>query len=81
MVRHLRMPGGHRRGPPLDLLPLEVRQLGNRVTQLMGEDRQRVPATCFLLSFEVGEGPDPALLPLPQVYDRHRRRLKQGARF
>lgn len=81
MVRHLRMPGGHRRGPSLDLLPLEVRQFGNRVTQLMGEDRQLVPATCFLLSFELGEGPDPTLLTLPQVYDRHRRRLKQEARF
>jgi hypothetical protein len=74
------MPGGYRRGPPLDLLPLEVRQIGNQVTQLMGEDRERVPGTRFLRHFEVGEGPDPALLPLPQVCDRHRRRLKQEAK-
>lgn len=47
----------------------------------MGEDRERVPGTRFLLPFEVDKSPDSALLPLPQVYDRHQRRLKQGARF
>ena len=47
----------------------------------MGEDRERVPGPRFLRHFEVGEGLDPALLPLPQVSDRHRRRLEQGARF
>ena len=49
------------------------------MTQLTGEDRKLIPDTCFLLPFEVDKGPDPALLPLPQVYDRHRRRLKQGS--
>lgn len=47
----------------------------------MSEDRQLTPDTCFLPSFEVDKGPDPALLPLPQNCDRHRRRLKQGAGF
>lgn len=80
-VRHLWMPGGHRRGPPLGLLSFEFHQSGKRVTQLMGEDRQPIPDTCFFTPFEMDKGPDPALLPLPQVCDRHRRRLKQGARF
>lgn len=75
------MTGGHRRGPPLGFPSLEFHQSGNRVTQLMGEDRERVPGTRFLLPFEVDKSPDSALLPLPQVYDRHQRRLKQGARF
>lgn len=47
----------------------------------MGEGRERAPGARFLRHFEVGEGPDPALLPLTQVCDRHRRSLKQGARF
>jgi hypothetical protein len=46
----------------------------------MGEDRERVPGTRFLTPFDVGKEPNHALLPLPQVCDRHRRRLKQGAR-
>lgn len=72
MVRHLWMPGGHRRGPPLGFLSYEFHHFGNRVTRLMGEDRERVPGTRFMRHFEVGKGPDPALLPLPQVCDRHR---------
>lgn len=75
------MPGGHRRGPPLGLLSLEFHQFVNRVTQLIGEDRQPILDTCFLPPFEVDKGPDPGFLPFPQVCDRHRRRLKQGARF
>lgn len=66
---------------PLGLLSLEFHQFGNRVTQPKGEDRQPIPDTCFLVPFEVDRGPDPALLPLPQVCDRHRRRLKLGAGF
>ena len=79
--RVFRMPVAHRRRPANGLQPIEVRQSGEEVVRLMGEDRERVPGTRFLRHFEVGEGPNSALLPLPQVCDRHRRRLKQGARF
>lgn len=75
------MPGGRRRRSSLGLRSLEVRQSGEGVAQFIGEDRERVPGPRFLRHFEVGEGPDPALLPLPQVCDRHRSRLKQGARY
>ena len=78
--RVFRMPIAHRRRPLHGLQPIEVRQSGEEVARLRGEDRERVPGTRFLRHFEVGDGPDPALLPLPQVCDRHRRRLKQGAR-
>lgn len=79
--RVFRMPVAHRRRPPHGLQPIAVRQSGEEVTRLMGEDRQPIPDTCFLTPFEVDKGLDPALPPLPEVYDRHRRRLKQGARF
>ena len=79
--RVFRMPVAHRRRPANGLQPIEVRQSGEEVVRLMGEDRERVLGAGLLRHFEVGEGPDPALLPLPQVCDRHRRMFKQGARF
>lgn len=75
-VSHLRMPGGRRRKRLLGLRCLEARQFGEAVAQPMGEDHKRVLVTYFLLSFEVGEGPDPAPRLLPQFSDRHRRWLK-----
>lgn len=66
-VRHLWMPAGHRRRPPHGLRSLEVRPFGEEVAQLMCQDREPIPDTCFLTPFEVDKGPDPALLLLPQV--------------
>lgn len=80
-VSHLRMSGGRRRKRLLDLRCLEARQFGEAVAQPMGEDHQHVPGARLLRHFEVGKGPDPALRPLPQVCNRHRRIVKQGGRF
>lgn len=62
--RVFRMPVAHRRRPANGLQPIEVRQSGEEVARLIGEDRERVLGTRLLRHFEVSKGPDPALPPL-----------------